>query len=642
MNGLTALLRPRGPFQGPRLLSAIVVIALFLFFLNQPYSSTERRVPDLRPENQPGTNPAAAPTAGKPTANQGAPDAPAKDASMSDKLLEYIKGANAASKNEPAKGHAAVAAPTAGNDTQTHVDPACAHLPDTSDVLVVMRSPAAELYKLMPAHFMTDLACAPFELFSTVGIDIGPYKVHDTIAGISERRRAQHKDFELYEKIKNAQVAAQDLATLVEDSEHNLDRWTILPALLQAYKLHPQKKWFVLVESDTYLSMANLMPWLAKLDSSQPIYAGAQVLINDIELAHSGSGMLISGAAVKKLAALADERMEVWEEAVGHTCCGDKILSMAFSEAGVRLTRAFPMLQGETPFSLDWSNRHWCRAATTWHRMTPASIDLLWQFERAWQGKHRDEANPPPMLFRDYFTTFVLSVVRAAPNRTDWDNLSESWTITDDTKFGQYAYYSAEACRAACELREPCVQFAWEPGKCRLGKEVRMGELVKAERRMESGWLMHRVERLMSSQQGCAGVQPWEVERSAPVGSKLVFDTGAKKIEVPEPKKAEGTKVEPNKEEPKMEEEKKEEPKQEESKEAEKKEGNQEEEQKHESSQDGETNEEEHKESNDKEESKSEPSIANIEMGSGGKEYEGTPESNGVIGKDEVGTSSTQ
>ncbi|KAF2430038.1 hypothetical protein EJ08DRAFT_568707, partial [Tothia fuscella] len=362
----------------------------------------------------------------------------------------------------------------------TSTDPFCAHLPSASDILIVVRTPASDLYSHLPAHFLTTLRCAPFLLYSTVSQNVGPHTVHDALANISDSRRAKHKDFELYDKLQEAQNAVQDLSSLKEDNDHNLDKWSIIPHVISAFKTHPEKKWYIFIESDTYISLSNTLHWLDKLDPTKPLFAGAQVMIGDVELAHSGSGIVLSHAAIHKLSEVAKAKTEDWEEMVGNSCCGDKILAEALMDANVTLHRSFPMIQGETPFSLDWSSRHWCRSALTWHRMTPAILDMMWQFEQAWVKKHAKEGatitadSIPPMLYRDYFQTFLVPLIRASQNRSDWDNLSNSLTYTDESR-AQFAHYSVEACRAACDLRDSCVQFAWAPNKCRLGNVVRLG-----------------------------------------------------------------------------------------------------------------------------------------------------------------------
>jgi hypothetical protein len=159
----------------------------------------------------------------------------------------------------------------------------------------------------------------------------------------------------------------------------------------------------------------------------------------------------------------------------------------------------------------------------TWHRMNSATLDMLWQFERDWVKKHTPEIETqpptletiPPMLFRDYFQMFFVPLIRASQNRSDWDNLSDSLTY-DDSSRAQYAHFSFDACRAACDLRESCVQYAWEPNKCRLGNVVRLGDAVNNDKRMKSGWLPQRVEKFGLSVGNCKDIDAWMMPTYAP------------------------------------------------------------------------------------------------------------------------------
>jgi hypothetical protein len=521
MSSMSSIFRRGGPLGGPRLLIALVAVIIILFYSSQPYNPPTQSAGLPTPHD----GEKATQGAGSPHSSGSLGERPAtaelkdeKD-SLSDKFWEYMKGHSSHGQSShspiPHLEHASGAQPsvlTALNATST--DPSCAHLPSTEDLLIVVRTPASELYTQLPAHFFTTLRCAPFLLYSTVSQNIGPYTVYDSLANISDVRRAKHKDFELYDKLQEAQNAIHAMDELKEDHEHGLDKWSMIPHIVASYNRHPGKKWFIFIESDTYISLTNTMKWLDQMDSKKPIYAGAQVMIGDVELAHSGSGIILSNAAARELATLAKTRTEAWEEMVGNSCCGDKILAEALTEANITLHRSFPMLQGETPFSLDWSDRHWCRSSLTWHRMTAANLDMLWQFERDWVKKHTPEsggvdlASIPPMLFKDYFERFLVPLVRTSQNRSDWDNLSASQILTDESR-SQFAHYSVESCRAACDLRKLCVQYAWQPNKCRLGNVVRLGESVDGDKRMKSGWIPQRVEKFGEQVGQCKERDAW-------------------------------------------------------------------------------------------------------------------------------------
>lgn len=66
--------------------------------------------------------------------------------------------------------------------------------------------------------------------------------------------------------------------------------------------------------------------------------------------AHGGSGIFWSRSAVAKMAELREQEGPAmydkrWEEVTNATCCGDIVLAEAFEEAGVKLTKAGPMVR---------------------------------------------------------------------------------------------------------------------------------------------------------------------------------------------------------------------------------------------------------------------------------------------------------
>lgn len=76
-----------------------------------------------------------------------------------------------------------------------------------------------------------------------------------------------------------------------------------------------------------------------------------------------------------------DER---WESVTSAACCGDEIVARALSEVDVALTPSWPRIQGETVSTLDWTKKHWCAPAVSWHHVSPAQVDSMWQYQMQW------------------------------------------------------------------------------------------------------------------------------------------------------------------------------------------------------------------------------------------------------------------
>ena len=232
-------------------------------------------------------------------------------------------------------------------------DPVCEVLSrGTKDLLVVVNTQAADLYQNLPSRLVTNLRCAPLELYSTVSHKIGSLVVHDALSEIAQETREKHKEFSLYSKLKGARRSMLDFAQLREDGEHNLEKWTVVPALVAAYRAHPDRKWFVLIRHDTYLSLPNLLAWLGQLDASVPLYAGTRVRRDEVDYASSADGIVLSNAAAAALSTLYAERRELWERTAPQLCCGDMVLGAAMRAAKVTMVAAQPHMQGESPMTL--------------------------------------------------------------------------------------------------------------------------------------------------------------------------------------------------------------------------------------------------------------------------------------------------
>lgn len=117
------------------------------------------------------------------------------------------------------------------------------------------------------------------------------------------------------------------------------------------------------------------------------------------------SGIVVSRKSMEKLIGRRQEMGtdsfdKDWDSIIEASCCGDVVLAQAFLDAGVSLTPSWPLTQGENVQSLDWTERHWCVAAVTWHHMASAQIDSMWQFEADWISKNVLSASCLPLYAR--------------------------------------------------------------------------------------------------------------------------------------------------------------------------------------------------------------------------------------------------
>lgn len=342
-------------------------------------------------------------------------------------------------------------------------DPLCADLDGIDDLAIILKTGSTEIYEKLPIHLITTFKCVHDHLvYSDAPQDFAGEHVRDALALVSKEARAERDDLEQHRLIHEHMRLGGDASDLRGDKSWYLDKWKFLPMISDAYSAFgDRKKWYFFIEADTYVSLYNLLPWLSKLDYKESIFAGAQVMIGQTEFGHGGSGFLLSAGAAKAMSTTYRDNQKHWEEVIAKDCCGDKVIAEVLRAADppIHLLRAFPLIQGETLSSLDWSETHWCRPAVTWHHVDAAGIDKLWQFDHRWRAKY---GATRPILFKDYYAAFIQPrLISANGSLPDWDNLSG--------KSASAGRESSDECRSHCEQTGSCVQWAWRPDSCKIG-----------------------------------------------------------------------------------------------------------------------------------------------------------------------------
>lgn len=327
----------------------------------------------------------------------------------------------------------AIAAPTDVNATQskdeeyrpgpsTHeVDTPCKDVRNAPNVMVVYRTSKAELKNKLPAHLKSLLSCVPnFAIFSDHAGEIDGYTVHNALSSIGSEAKRTHDEFREYQLMHADPEHRPD-----PKKTKDLDKWKWLPMVYKAYYLNPKMKWVVFIEADTSLSWTNLLQWVDRLDYRIPYHSGAPTFMNGIQIGQRGSGVLISQGALRRFVKSYDELYTLkWEAQVGKECCGDLLLSMAMNDAHVEFYSSWPLLQGEQPSTLDFSQKHWCAPAVSWHHINGDDLTAMWELEKNWT---RTFGWKKPYMFRDAFAEHVRPHIE--DKKVDWDNLSQDAKI---------------------------------------------------------------------------------------------------------------------------------------------------------------------------------------------------------------------
>lgn len=264
-------------------------------------------------------------------------------------------------------------------------------------ITVVLRTGATAAWKRLPIQLLSSLHCftpADLLLYSDLDDNFGPFHTTDIIAKIPDTKKAANKDFEVYYEIQNFKATKQDFQSFVvektdgttDSKAWTLDKYKFLHVLEDVYdKKGNESHWFVFMEADTYYFWSNLLRWLKKLDSSKPLYFGSVAMYAGNRFGHGGSGFIISQPGLEKMLGPdgGKDLAATWDEPMKNECCGDYVVGLLMERAGVPVTQAWPMLNGEFPESMVYGpGKSWCELAVTMHHIPPQEVTGVWLWEQ--------------------------------------------------------------------------------------------------------------------------------------------------------------------------------------------------------------------------------------------------------------------
>jgi hypothetical protein len=277
----------------------------------------------------------------------------------------------------------------------------CSTLPLADDTLVVMKTGSTELQDKLPIHLNTTLRCYPnYIIYSDVAEMFQDHHILDSLEGVTSEIKANHADFALYRRLQqqSGRAALQESELSGPDSiipgasgksenpGWKLDKWKFLPMMRKTLEDHPERHWYVFVETDTFIFWETLLAYLAVLDWTQPYYVGGQTWIGDVEFAHGGSGYLVSRPALERVVKQYVDNQRDWEKFTDDHWAGDCVLGKAFRDAGIPLTTAWPIWQGDTIGNMNYghSQRLWCQPTVSYHHLDAPAIEDLWNYGQSW------------------------------------------------------------------------------------------------------------------------------------------------------------------------------------------------------------------------------------------------------------------
>nr|POE54883.1 hypothetical protein CFP56_64556 [Quercus suber] len=379
----------------------------------------------------------------------------------------------------------------------------CYETEGMQDIVYVIKTGSTEAMEKLPVHFNTTMKCFPNVLiFSDYGETMDRHVIHDALDNVIEDIRLVEQDFELWRRLKEkgrADLRPEELSDHNHVADPNsgggqpdnggwrLDKFKNVPMVGKTLALHPNAKWYMFTDADTFISWSNLARWVKMLDHEKPMYIGSPAVISDQLFAHGGSGYLLSRPAMRKVADFYHDNQEEMDRLAAEHWAGDCVLSTALEhKLDIGLTWAFPIIQGGDPTVQDFSEygydrQIWCYPTVSYHHLAPAAIQSLWEFEQRWTAdpSTRDQ----PIRHKNVFKQWAMP--QMVSERDEWDN-----GAVDEAN--EHQANDFKSCRAHCERNSTCVQYSYHDDKCRTFSQYpKLGNAAGSG--FKSGWMTTRI-----------------------------------------------------------------------------------------------------------------------------------------------------
>ena len=243
-------------------------------------------------------------------------------------------------------------------------------------------------------------------------------------------------------------------------------------------KMHidfPDSKWFIMLDDDTYLFKNNLLKHLKTLDYKKPIYIGAPNNFKGCDgvramgdgplFAHGGSGIVLSKAALDKMAPIADGCN------VKYASCwaGDIRTALCLRDAGVLFDRrsARGDFHGNPVQKQKFNNP--CDKPFTFHHLFPFQIQLLHDLEMDVQLKRGYDAEVNMgevftwFIFKDPLLKSTYSKVKTKTLDVGKSPVQFKYRKGLDLKGSDYEHFKStlNECMVKCYEDENCVSWTF-------------------------------------------------------------------------------------------------------------------------------------------------------------------------------------
>ncbi|RFU75377.1 glycosyltransferase family 31 [Trichoderma arundinaceum] len=267
-----------------------------------------------------------------------------------------------------------------------------------------------------------------------------------------------------------------------------LDALKFIMGMELAYEQLPNKKWYIILDDDTFLIGPSLYLLLSHLDPTRPQYIGNAVGDYKTRFAHGGSGIVLSGEAMRRLFDRPDIVAQSYIDSLDETW-GDRLVGLTLIKLGIYLNERYSHhFNGEPPERARVQRDRFCSPIVSLHGLRrPGAMEAI---------GHAFSKRDQPVVWGELWELFADTSLRRAgsePVRQMRDHVGPTGEGT--TTWEKIA--SADACRSKCRNRKSCLAWTYdrETRACRISPWMVIGD-NNAETE-ESGLDWHMVEPLL-------------------------------------------------------------------------------------------------------------------------------------------------
>lgn len=235
-----------------------------------------------------------------------------------------------------------------------------------------------------------------------------------------------------------------------------------------AYKKMPGKKWYIILDDDTFLIGPSLHLFLSHLDPTRPYYLGNAVGDYKSRFAHGGSGIVLSQNTMQRLFDRPDIVAQSYITSLDETW-GDRLVGLTLIKLGIYLDERYSHhFNGEPPEMTRIKRDRFCSPILSFHAARrPGAMEAIGQ-----SLSHREQ----PVTWSELWQLFADTSLENAgrePVRQMRDHVGP--TGEDTTTWESIA--SAEVCRSKCRNRKSCLAWTYdrETRTCRASPWIVIG-----------------------------------------------------------------------------------------------------------------------------------------------------------------------